>query len=140
MLETFRIKGPFNDWVKKVLKGHTRSIRRVYRFKEVDRVSSLEMDRRTNNKSLKEKSKIPRSLKEKMSRNELNKGIKDRGKFGYKIPNNYREVFLIGKKNVKNLWADKISKEMTALEKLCVFQFICLKPGLIRRIVGNTRQ
>ena len=40
------------------------------------------MDRRAKNKSLKAKSKIPRSLKENISINECNNGKKDREKFG----------------------------------------------------------
>ena len=66
---------------------------------------------------------MPRALKSKISINEHIKGKKDREKFGYKIPNNSREELLLDKKNGNNLWADEISKKMTALERLGVFQF-----------------
>ena len=58
-----------------------------------------------------------------MSRNDRNKVNKYRDKFGYKIPNNFREVLLLDKKNGNTLWSDAIYKEMSALERLGVFQF-----------------
>ena len=57
-----------------------------------------------------------------MSRNECNKGNKDWEKFGYKIPNNSSEVFLLDKNNGNTLWSEAIVKEMTELEKLSMFQ------------------
>ena len=87
----------------------------------------LEMDSREKNKELKAKSKIPRSLKVKISRNERNKINKDQEKFGYKIPNNSREAILLDKKNGNTLWDDEISKEITSLERLVVLQFYLLK-------------
>ena len=72
---------------------------------------------------MKAKSKIPRSLKAKISINARNKGKKDWEKIGYKITNNSREAILVDKKNGNNLWHDTISKEMTALENTDVFQF-----------------
>ena len=66
---------------------------------------------------------MPRDLKAKMSRNERNKGKKDWEKFGYKIPNNYREALLLDKKNGNNLWAETIAKDITALDRLGLLQF-----------------
>ena len=57
-----------------------------------------------------------------MSGNEHNKGNKDWGKFGCKIPNNSNEVLLLDKNNGNTLWDDAIFKEMTELEKLGVLQ------------------
>ena len=50
-----------------------------------------------------------------MSKNELNKVKKDRGKFRCNIPNNSREALLLDKKNGHILWADAIAKYMTSL-------------------------
>ena len=73
--------------------------------------------------SLKDKSRNPISLKEKMSRNDIIKGKKDWEKFEYNISNNFREALLLDKKNGNSLWSDAISKEIIALERLGVFQF-----------------
>ena len=58
-----------------------------------------------------------------MSRNEHNKVKKYREKFGYNIPNSSREALLLYKKNGNTLWDDVISKEITALGRLGMFQF-----------------
>ena len=100
----------------------------------------MEMDIRSRKKSLKDKSRMKISLRENISRNERNKGNNDRDKFGYKIPNNYREALLLDKNNGNTLWAYEISKDMTTLEKLGVFQYICLKLSFRRKMIGNTRQ
>ena len=71
---------------------------------------------------MEDKSKIPRSLKTKMSINDCNKVRKDWEKFGYNITNNYREAILLARKYGNTLWADVIAKEMEALERLGVFQ------------------
>ena len=81
------------------------------------------MARMARNQVLKVKSKMPRSLKEKVSRNYRNKVNKYLDKFGYNIPNNSRELLLLDKKNVNTLWADAISEEVKLLEKLGVLQF-----------------
>ena len=57
---------------------------------------------------LKAKSRVPRTLKVKMSRNYLNKVNKDWEKFGYIIPNNSSEAILLDKKNGNTLWSDAI--------------------------------
>ena len=38
VLELSRIKGPLNDWVVKVIKGHTRAIRHLYRVMDIDNI------------------------------------------------------------------------------------------------------
>ena len=50
VVEVFRRKSTLNYRAAKVLKGHTRAIRRVYRVKEIDRVCRLEMSRRARKK------------------------------------------------------------------------------------------
>ena len=41
VVEAFIRKGPFDYWVVKVFKGHTRYIRNFYRFKDIYRVCRL---------------------------------------------------------------------------------------------------
>ena len=55
MAEEYRRKGTFNAWAVKVLKGHTRAIRRLYRVKDIDRGYRLEMDKRERKQALKAK-------------------------------------------------------------------------------------
>ena len=73
------------------------------------------MARRSSKQALEAISKIPRSIKAKISRNERNKVKKDWEKFGYNIPNNSRKALLLDKKNGNTLWYDAISKQMTSL-------------------------
>ena len=44
-----------------------------------------------------------------MSRNERNKGKKDREKFGHNIPNNSIETLLLDNNNWNTLWDDYIT-------------------------------
>ena len=53
------------------------------------------MYRRSSKQELEAKSKMPRDLKAKISINEQNYVKKDWEKFGNKIPNNFREEFLL---------------------------------------------
>ena len=55
MVEATSRKGPFNDWVVKVLKGHTRSIRHLYHVEDIGRGYRLEMARRESKQALKAK-------------------------------------------------------------------------------------
>ena len=66
MVESSRIKGSFNAWAVKVLKGHNRSSRRLYHVNDIDRGYRLIMTRRSNMRALKDKSNIPRAPKAKM--------------------------------------------------------------------------
>ena len=68
------------------------------------------MARMARNQVLKVKSKMPRSLKEKVSRNYRNKVNKYLDKFGYNIPNNFSGEFLLDRKQGNTLWADAIAK------------------------------
>ena len=68
---------PFNAWADKVIKGHTRDIRLLYRVKGIGRGYRLEMDGRYRKQELESKKYIPRALKSKMTRNNHNKGKKD---------------------------------------------------------------
>ena len=66
MVEESRRKVPFNTWEIKVLKGHTISIRHLYRVKDIDKGYRLEIARRSRKQALKSKSNMPRSLKANM--------------------------------------------------------------------------
>ena len=70
VLDASMIKGTFNDWKLKVIKGNNGAIRRLYRVQDIGRGYSLEMARRERNRLLKSKSKIPRSQDPKISQSE----------------------------------------------------------------------
>ena len=89
---------------------------------------------------MKDKSKIPRSLKSKISINEHNKGKNEREKFGYKVHYNSREVILIDKNNVNTLWDGVIAKEIMALYNIGVFQLYPPKTKFENKYNGNACQ
>ena len=95
---------------------------------------------RTRNQSLESKSKIPISLKAKMSRNKRNKVKKDLEKFGYKIPNHSREALLLDKKNGKPCGLIPLPSILQHWIGLLCYNSIRLKPSFIRKMVGNMRQ
>ena len=122
MVESSRIKGLFNAWAVKVLKGYTRAIGNLYHVRDVDRGYRLEMDRRYIKQVLEAKSNMPRSLKANMSRNDCKKVKNDWEKLGYNITNNSREALLLDKRNGNTLWDDAIAKHIMALERLGLLQ------------------
>ena len=95
VVESSKIKGHLNDWEINVIKVNTRSIWRLYRVKGIDRGYRLWMYRRSSKQDLEAKSNIPRDQKANISINECNKVKKDWEKFRNKIPNNFREAFLL---------------------------------------------
>ena len=76
VIDTYSRKGTVNAWELNVLKGQNISCRQIYDVNEVDRVYSLEMDIGARKKALKAESKMPISLKAKMSINKRNKVYK----------------------------------------------------------------
>eukprot|EP00957_Ditylum_brightwellii_P211062 15365713-Ditylum_brightwellii.AAC.2 len=46
-----------------------------------------------------------------------------REKFGIRVPKSTREAMLLDKANGDNKWGDTIVKEMSTLERLCVFKY-----------------
>ena len=66
---------------------------------------------------------MPRSFKNKLSRNQCNNNIKYREKFSIKDPNGTREALMMERMNNNNLWEDDITNQMSALEILGVFQY-----------------
>ena len=55
--------------------------------------------------------------------NECSEGNRDQEKFIYKIPNNYRGVLLLYKKNGNTLWYEETTKYMTTFKNLGVLEF-----------------
>ena len=103
----------------------------MYRMKEIDRSFRIGVSNQSGrDKQLsrlrlisKSKSKVPRALKKKISKNARNQRKEMREKFGIKIPNNTREALLLDRMNGDNKWAEAIKKEMDALDQLGVFQY-----------------
>jgi hypothetical protein len=57
------------------------------------------------------------------SRTARNAKLRNREKFGVRIPNNTRQALLFDKENKNNKWGDAIAKEMSALDKLNCFRY-----------------
>jgi hypothetical protein len=65
-----------------------------------------------------------KSDKLKMSRNKRNSQETNREKFGIRVPHNTRMALLFDKENENRLWAEAITKEMAALERLYCFEYM----------------
>jgi hypothetical protein len=109
--------GFYNTWASNTIKTHTRCVKRLYREYNIDRTVRVTR---------------VRAVKNRMSKNSQNAKIKDRTKYDIRVPNNTREALLLDKTNKKTYWADAIAKEMTALDRLNVFEyksptFVCSK-------------
>ena len=79
--------------------------------------------RRASKFSSEAKYKIPRALENKLSHNQLNKKIRVCEKFGIKVPNSTREALMMDRMNNNTLWEDDTTKDISALERLGVFQY-----------------
>ena len=64
----------------------------------------------------------------KQSKNARNAKIKNREKFGIRIPRNVREALQFDRENGNTKWADAIAKEMNALQRLNCFQVYVAQP------------
>ena len=104
--------GYYGTWAKNILTQENRSIRRMQRYYNIDRI------RRLNS----ECSKI---TQRRISRNKRNEKTKQRMKFGIAIPNSVKEALALDALNKNNLWAEAIKKEMSALDKAGVFEYKC---------------
>ena len=82
---------------------------------------------------------MPRSFKNKLSRNQCNNNIKYREKFSIKDPNGTREALMMERMNNNNLWYDSITKDVPAQERLVVFQYFPPKKSfkIIMVVNGN---
>ena len=90
VVESSRMKGIYNSWSTKLLKGHTSSFNRMYRMKEVYRCYITVATRRAGSYASEAISNMPKSHKSKLSHNQLNKKIKTFEKFGISVPKSIR--------------------------------------------------
>ena len=97
--------GRYNSWAKNRMKKHARTIRKLYRIHGI------------NSKIRKNDDQYLKSVIKRMKN-------QNKTKFGIKIPRNVKEALLFDKFNKNTLWADAIAKEMEALRKLDVFEFL----------------
>ncbi len=98
------------SWARKPLSQAKRNIRQMQQHYCIDRINRLEQKKTINIRRL--------------SCNKINEKKKRRVKFGIKIPNSVREALILDSENKNSLWADAIKKEMAALGKAGVFQYI----------------
>ena len=103
--------GKYNLWSKKIIKQSQRTLRRLSRYHNIDRVLRLR------------KMKTITLNMRRASRNSRNDRFKQREKFGIRIPNNVREALMLDRMNKNNLWADAIAKEMGALNNMKCFKY-----------------
>ena len=95
--------GRYETWAKKILRRTKRVIRRMNNYYNIDRIRRID--------------KIKSIKMRRISKNRRNKKMKIREKFGIEVPRNVRHALLLDAKNKNSLWAEAISKEMSALEK-----------------------
>ena len=103
--------GRYETWAKKILVKSQRTIRRLSRYHNIDKCVRLR-------KNYEITLKIRR-----LSKNSRDGKIKDKEKFGIKIPNNIKEALLLDRQNNNNLWAEAIAKEMDALNGAKCFKY-----------------
>jgi hypothetical protein len=101
--------GHYNQWAKKTIQTHGRCVRRLYRSYNIDKAVRVNRTRR--------------ATKNRTSKNARNAKIQDRVKYDIRVPRNTREALLLDKQNKNTKWADAIAKEMTALNRLDVFEY-----------------
>ena len=101
----------YSTWSRNILKKTSRTIRRMARYHNVDRVMRLRKYKEIT-------ISIRRILK-----NRRNDKIKHKENIGIKVPNNVREALLFDRKNQNNLWTEAILKEMTALDEAECFEY-----------------
>jgi len=58
-----------------------------------------------------------------LSKNTRDKNIKNKEKFGVKVPNNVRDALILDRINKNTLWADAMTKEMSALNSAKCFLY-----------------
>ena len=103
--------GKYNQWSQKILKQTQRTLRRLSRYHNIDRIMRL---RKMNT--------ITINLR-RLSKNARNSKLKQREKFGIKIPNNVREALILDRINKNNLWSMAMAKEMGALNHMKCFKY-----------------
>jgi ribosomal protein L37E len=92
--------GHYNQWAKKTIQTHGRCVRCLYRSYNIDK-----------------------TIRANQTRQARNAKIQDRVKYDIRVLRNTREALLLDKQNKNTKWADAIAKEMTALNRLDVFEY-----------------
>ena len=92
-------------------------------MKEINQRYRIVETIRSRKNAPEEKSNMSRAIKTKLSQNQCNRKIKVCEKFGIKVHTNTREALIMDRMNNNNLCSDDITKEMSALERLGVFQY-----------------
>ena len=103
--------GKYNNWAMGIIKQSIRTVRRLSRLYNVDRIMRLR-------KNADVVMKIRR-----LSKNTRDKNIKNKEKFGVKVPNNVRDALILDRINKNTLWADAMTKEMSALNSAKCFLY-----------------
>jgi hypothetical protein len=98
--------GFYSRWAKETLTQHGTSTRRLHHLSTPIHFNNFV--RRTTG----------------LSRNSRNAREKHREKFGIRIPKNVKQALQFDRENGNTFWADAISKEMSALERLDCFEFV----------------
>ena len=102
--------GKYEQWSKKILIRAQRTIRRMRKHHNIGRTQQLFDIKEMKIRRL---SKNQRSIKK-----------KNKVKFGIEVPNNVRHALALDKKNGNNAWSEAILKEMSALTKAGVWEFM----------------
>jgi len=83
--------GMYGQWAKKIITGSNRTIRRLSRYHNVDRVMRMRKN-----------SEISLKLR-RLSKNAQNQKKTNREKFGIKVPNCVRDALILDRINKNNL-------------------------------------
>lgn len=127
ILEERRGERPLNNWAREIIKSHSNIVRRMFainpewRSKFED--SKSELMREILRHRLRRHIQIMRIRRNGPSRNAVLSAMRNREKYGVKIPNTIREAYQLDAENNNNLWAESIKKEMDNLGRLHVFKY-----------------
>ena len=110
---------PLNEWASQTIGLHSSMIRRIARMNP-----SMECPFKTQNARLIRDMVLNniRKTKTTLSQNQRNFRIKNREKFGIRIPNTIAEALQFDREAGNNKWAEAIAKEMNNLNRLNVFK------------------
>ena len=101
--------GRYEEWAKKVLTRAHRTIRRMHRSYNIQRIQRLDAYKEIKMRRI--------------SKNQREKKKKNKVKFGITVPNSLKHALILDQQNKNNAWAEAIYKEMSALSKAGVWEF-----------------
>ena len=104
--------GRYTTWARKMILNYNRSIKRLYKQYRISRITKVN-PRKVHN----------RKHRARISRNARNAKIMLREKFGIKLPRNTREALQLDIENGNKNWAEAITKEISALDRLHCFKY-----------------